>query len=183
MTSRVAPVWLRMRGLMPACERADLILEKTKIPDVREVQNLGYIHDQALARLRSLKYDTPKEDVSSRVLAKVAAKAARAEALPPTAGVSWDELDNAFAKFIDERMKRDAEWEAAEASNWERAEEEAKITQSTPTSVRRKSISLMTRWSKEYMRGLSDKELFDVLSELVSDHRIQREVNERLSNH
>ena len=181
--ARVAPVWLKLRGLMPACERADLLLEKMKVPDVPEIANVGYIRDQALARLRSLRYDLPSEDVSTKVLAKVASKAARAEALPPTAGISWDELDNAFAKFLDERMTRGVQWEAAGVSNWEKAEEEAKVTNTTPTTVRKKSISLMTQWSKQYMQGLLDEELFEALNECVSDHRIQREVAERLSKH
>ena len=177
--SGVSPVWLRMRGLMPACERADLLLEKLKVPDVPEISNIGFVRDPALARLRSLQYGKIQEK-SSRAAAKAAKRVVRAEALPPSAGISWDELDNVFAKFMDETVQRNVQWEASEASNWEKAEEEAKVEKSTPTTIRKKAFSLMTKWSKEHMQGLKDRDLFEVLSEHVSNHRIQREVAERL---
>ena len=159
------PYWLKLRGLIPPCERADLLLERFKVPDVPEVANTPFHADPALYRIRSL-----------------SVQSGSAEELPRSAGVSWDDLDAEFSRLLGERESRVAKWDEEGDKTWELAEEKAKKTETTPTRQRHKSISNMTRWSKKYMQGLTDQDLFKLLDECVSEKRTQREMAERLRN-
>ena len=106
------PSWLRLVNLIPACERADLLLEAAGVPDVPEKRHVAFVRDPVLARLRSLDYGTGT---------------GRAEALTDSAGISWDELDSVFTQFFDEKEKRVAHWDEKSEENWQLAEEEAAV--------------------------------------------------------
>ena len=165
MALRAPAGWLKLRNLIPATERADLLLEKFKIPDVPEIPHAPLTSkDPALSRIRSRDLRPHMHD------------SARAHALPSTAGISWDELDAEFIKFLDEREQRAHSWSEYSDENWLKAETEAKT--GSPTGRRKESIKLMTRWSKQYMRGLGHRNLFEHLNEVISDRRIQREMQE-----
>lgn len=174
------PFWLQLRGLIPPCERADLLLERLRIPDVPEIPNTAYHPDAAMYRLRSLAPAVPRGTEGSRD--RIALNASKAEELSRSAGVSWDELDAEFTRFFSERETRTTRWEEEGDKTWQLAEEKAKKTETTPTRQRHKSISNMTRWSKKYMSGLTDTDLFKLLDECVSEKRMQREMAERLRN-
>jgi hypothetical protein len=98
--------------------------------------------------------------------------------LSRTHGVSWDELDEVFYRFLEEREKRADAWQKARDEMKEKAEKMLG-GELNAGPLRKKRLAKMTKWSRKNLQFFKSEDMEEILNDFVTRKVIERETNER----
>lgn len=164
------------RSLHPPGELADLALERAGLPQSAIAAPIASDATLSSAIRRHRAMAVPDGGPAKQRLETLTS-------LSRTHGVSWDELDEIFFKFLAEREQRAALWQQERFAMAEKADAliETKQGQLRAGSLRKRRLAKLTAWSRKNLEFFKSEDLIEILNDVVNKRVIERETMECLS--
>ena len=159
------------RALHPPSEVADLALEQAGLPPSVKAKAMTSSDrgDSALRRHRAV---APVGGERLQTL----------WSLSRSHGVSWDEVDEIFFKFLAEREQRASLWQKEREAMAAKADDLVQKREGALKAgpLRKKRLAKLTAWSRKNLEFFKSEDLEEILNDFVTKKVIERETMERL---